>query len=320
VGSFLSVTLAWGQQTPPPAKSAAPAQMPPPKTEPSKTTQPALPVKADPKANEALTKAIDQLGPKKVEWIETTFWQELNNFGLTLTANGAYLLGPDHRVRLDLKTTVGGVPAETLTVCDGTTIWNAIKVGKGERAATKWDLKQVQSVLKTPGTLPQFAEDFYRSQAFNGLEPVLQHLRQQMTFTKLENADWHNHKVLKLTAVWASDMAKALSLPNNGWQPTMPRTLRLFLDKDSYWPYRLEWWGPLAPQGEDVLLLQQEYRDPHLVPAGQKPPERLAQAFTFDSANTKVIDGTKDLTERLTAQIRNQQTGSRGTPPATTPR
>jgi hypothetical protein len=143
-------------------------------------------------------------------------------------------------------------------------------------------------------------DDFYKSQAFQGVLPLVQNLRQQMVFSKLENDRLNQHDVLKLTGVWTPEISKQLSPPSNPWQPFVPRTCTLYLDRNEpYWPHRLEWWGPVTFKGEDKLLMRMEFRNPRIYKADVKPPEQFAQAFSFDPGKIKPIDRTKEMEDQL---------------------
>src|SRR5581483_1248838 len=296
--------------------------------QPQQAAQPAsanLPApKADPKAAQALQKAIDQLDSKKVGWLQLTLaqkltvWQQLASPGLTYQAEGDYLSGPNQCLRLNLKIRLGGLNAETTTVSDGTILWTAVTSAGQPRTVTKWSLKEIQQALSNPNMMPQLRESFYQSQCFSGIVPILENMRQQMVVTKQESLQWQGHDVLKLTAVWNAEITKEL-MPaggSNTWPTLVPHECRLLLDAKTYWPYRLEWWGPVTPGGPDVLVMETEYRDPHMIKTGDKPPEQYARAFVFDPGTDKVSDATKGFLESFKPFISPQPPDScKGTAP-----
>jgi hypothetical protein len=51
------------------------------------------------------------------------------------------------------------------------------------------------------------------------------------------------------------------------------------------------------PRGPDILIMETEYRNPHITNAGDKPPEAYAKAFVFDPGEDKVTDETKRLVD-----------------------
>jgi hypothetical protein len=293
--------------------SSAPGQQPG-QPAPAAPTPPPAP-KADAKAAQALQNAIDRLDAKKVAWLEATLWQHLASQGLAFDAQGDYLSGPDHRLRLNLKVRAGGTTGEMNVVCDGTYLWTAMSGTGQPRTVTKWNLKEVQQSLDHPNMVPQLRDAFYQSQCFQGIVPVLDNLRQQMVMTRQENIQWQGHDVLQLTAAWNAEITKEL-LPASGvWQVLVPRECRLLLDAKTYWPYRLEWWGPIMPRGPDVLIMETEYRNPHITNAGDKPPEAYAKAFVFDPGKDKVTDETQRLVDTFLPFTAKRPDSSKTAPP-----
>jgi hypothetical protein len=291
IATAFLLTGALGQQAVPSAQSPSPTPSP----------------KADPAAERFLTQAIEQLDANKLGWLETTLQQQVYAQGLSFKTDGRYIWGPEHRLRLELTVHLGGTEGVLQVISDGSTVWEEVHLGKGERFVSKWDLKKVKETLNQPGTQPHIAEQFYRSRSFAGLVPLLQNVRDQMTLIKQEEAEWQKHKVQKLTGVWSAAVSKNLAPPGNSWPPLLPRSCRLYLGKDApHWPYRLEWFGPTSPRGEDSLLMQMEFQNPQFMGVSEKPPERLGRLFTFDPGKVKVLDRTQQITEFLALQVQNQ--------------
>jgi hypothetical protein len=255
-----------------------------------------------------LNRAIEQLDPKRLGWAEMEVWEKVDTQGLSFTATGRYLCGPDHLLHVDLKVHTGNTDGQFQIVSDGTTVWNVLRIGGDAPTITKWNLKKVQEVLNVPGTMPQLREDFFKAQSFAGVVPLLQNLRQQMTFTKHETERCNDQDMVKLTAEWNADLTKQMAPPPNPWPALVPRTCRLFFDANPpHWLYRIEWQGPARTRSDDSLLMQMEFRNPKRTTAnGTKPPERFAGAFQFDPGKAEVTDKTKDLTEQV-AFFRAQQ-------------
>jgi len=281
------------------------AQQPSPSAQPP-SSPPPPPPKADAEAERIIDAAIARLDPKEPVWLETQLRQQVYAEGLAFKAGGRYLSGPDHRLHLELTVHLGSAEGALHVISDGSTVWEEVHIGKGEHFISKWDLKKVQETLTSLGASPQFCEQFYRSQAFSGVVPLLQNVRTQMTFHKPpEEVEWQKQKVLKLTAVWSDAISKNLSPQANLWPPFVPRECRLYLGKD-HWPYRLEWFGPTSPRAQDnKLLMEMEFLNPRFT-AGDKPPAEYSRQFTFDPGKAKVQDRTPQVTEFLALQIRNQ--------------
>lgn len=302
----LLITVALAQQPAVPAPPSQPAK--------AAVTLPAAP-KAEAKATEALDKAAASVDPKNTGWQEITLWERVQTQGVSYQSEGRYLAGPGQHMRLDLRVQVGKTAGERTVVSDGREIWNSAKVGSSPAQVTRIDLTRINAMLDSPGTPPLLREQFYRSQSFVGLVALLDSLRKQMVFTKLEKDRWQNHDVLKLTGVWSEEVSKSISPPPGSWPVSVPRTCRCYLDASTHWPYRIEWWGPVVPDGEDTLLTQIEFRDPKFVKGtGDTPPKDMLLAFKFTAGQAPVVDQTQKVLSDL-----NNQRAQLAQPPVPAP-
>jgi len=296
-GGALVFVGALGQQAPksaPDAKSAA-APAAPAKPDPPK---------ADPAAVQAFDAALQQLEKNPLTWFETTLWQQMAVQGLVLQSQGIYLSGPDHRLRLDLVVHCGDTKGRMEVICDGTTFWESIQLGdKDPKVVQKVDWTKVKAALGQPDVAQFARDDFLQNMSFAGVAPLLQSLKQRLTFTKKEAAKWQGHDVVKVTGVWNPDSMKQIVPPGQpGWPSLMPRQCVAYLDAKTGWPYRLEWWGPSPPQPADQLLLQMEFRDPKLNVA--MSPERVAKVFHYSPTSETVTDRTNETVQMLAEMAR----------------
>src|SRR5262249_17930579 len=127
VGTAIIVAGAMAQQTPPSPQPAAP----PPA---AKAPPPPKPPPPDAPATHLLNKAINA---KRLDWVQTELWQQVDVQGLTFQARGSYLSAPDHRLHLDLTVHVAGTTGNLEVISDGMTLWETIRIGDGERTVTK---------------------------------------------------------------------------------------------------------------------------------------------------------------------------------------
>jgi hypothetical protein len=86
--------------------------------------------------------------------------------------------------------------------------------------------------------------------------------------------------------------------------PLVARECRLYLSAATGWPYRLEWWGAVSPNGPEGLLLQMEFRNPRFY---AELPRPLAGEFTFNPAGAKVPDKTDEMLDMLRAHMKQLQ-------------
>jgi hypothetical protein len=239
--------------------------------------------------------------------LQTRLRQQVYAQGLSFEADGRYLAGPDHRMRLELAVRLGATDAALQIISDGDTVWDEVRIGKGDPAISKWDLKKIKETLQSPGTLPQTSDLFYRSQSFAGVVPLLQNIHDQMTMVKQEETEWQKHSVYRLTAVWSANVHKNLVSQNGSWPPLVPRICLLYLGKTSpHWLYCVQWQGPTSPRGEDSLLMQMEFLNPQFGRANEKPSADFSRQFTFHPGKAKVLDRTQDVTNFIALLARNQ--------------
>jgi hypothetical protein len=310
VSSLLLLAGAIGQQPPagPPQTPPAPPANPPatPPAAPGTSPSPAAP-KADAEATKVLKEAIDRLDPKRLKWVQTTFWQQADVQGLTYQAEGKYLAAPDQRLRLELSVRLGETTGTMDVVCDGSTMWQMVQVGGQPRLVTKVDLKKVLEGLSGQPDADQVRQEFFQNQAFTGLAPLLQGIQQRMTVTGREKVRWQGREVTRLTAVWSADVARSVTPPDKPWPPYLAQECQLYLEPvgadGALWPRRLEWWGPSAAGASPALLLQMEFRDPKL--NQPLPAEQVARAFHFDPGPGEVPDMTQQMAQ--TVKSRAQQ-------------
>ena len=300
VGVGILAAGALGQQSsPPPAQPAGTAKPAP---------TPPKPPTPDPAAGKILDEAIQA---KRLDWVETTLWQQVDVQGLTFQAEGSYLSAPDNRLHLSLVVHIGDTSGRLEVISDGTTLWETTQIGDGERTITKKvRLKDILESLNKPEVAKEMRDEFLESQSFYGVLPLLQSIQQRMVVIKKENSTWHGLAVTVLTAEWTHDVTKAITNDGkNPWPPFMARQCRLFLDAKTRWPHRVEWVGA-TPAREDAVIVQMEFRNPKHEPLS---PEVCKREFSFNPG--KDLPAQIDQTDELknTLGRRNQQlTAQRG--------
>ena len=282
---------------PPPAPAAAP---------PARLSQPAPPadVAPDPAAGAALDRALALLAPDRLRWLEVTLWQRITIADLSCEAEGRYLAAPGGRFRIDLKTHHGNCTGALQVINDGTTLWEATKIGPGNWGEYKrYRVEAVRQELDDPATAPAVRDEFVRDQNCAGVLALLPALRERMTWFRLERVRRDGRLLVKLSAAWKPAEAEALVPAGTPWPDDLPRQVRLYLDPESSWPHRLEWWGPDPGRPDDSLLIQMEFRDPVL----NRPlsEDRFGREFRPDVDPGRFPEVTAATTARIRA--RSQQ-------------
>jgi hypothetical protein len=245
-----------------------------------------LPLTEDTGAAALVDDAIRALDPQRVPWMQMELWQRVQLPQLAYQGEGLYWSGPGRRLRVDLTVHVGDTIGRMRTVCDGTTFWQMEQIGGGPGSAFKVELKEVASTLGDADRQAKVLDEFFQTQSFIGLLPVLHSLRNEVRFTRRERVRYHGQRMIRLTGVTARPPVGA---PTGA--ETLLRQCRLFLDEQTLWPCRVEWWGPAPKGGEDMVLMQMEFRKPVL---SASLPE---QHFRFDPAPITVEDRTPQWAE-----------------------
>lgn len=271
-------------------------------TAPPSRTLPLPPNIPDAAAEQALDRAIAAMSPERLGCVETKLWQKVTLPSLRYEATGRYLLGPQHRFRLELHTKQDAATATRLAVSDGATLWEARRVGRGEWATvTKIDLAPVLAALDGDGTPALLRTEFLQGPRFGGVAPLLRDLRGRMNWVKIEKVKRAGKPRLRLTGVWTPDFAASIRA-EQAWPAGLPEQCRLELDPLTLWPHRLEWWGPAADGAADTLLAQVEFRDPVVHTA--LSPERCASEFTLQAGDALVEDQTAAVKAEYAARLR----------------
>lgn len=298
VAVILLLAGAFGQQQAPPRNPTIP---PPPSS-----YKPPQPDKA---ATDTLAAAIKQLDPIQLGWVETSFRQQANLQGLMFQAAGKYLAAPDRRMRLDLQVRLGTNVGKLEVVSDGTTLWESRQIGPGAPTVMHMAWKKVLEGLQGQPGVEQARDEFFQYQSFMGFVPLLQSIQQRMTISGQEKMTRDGREMTRLTATWKA------APPPEQWPAYLPRQCYIFLttvgEKKIAWPERLEWWGPDAPGGKElVLLLEMEFRDPKI---GQTlPAEQAARLFqvnagTGEDRTSQMVEGIKARAQQIAAQPRGGQ-------------
>lgn len=297
--------------------SATPRAEPPaPPAPPAPPSQPVPPagLADDPAALADLDRALAVLAPGRLRWLEVGLWQRVTEQGESCEATGRYLAAPDGRVRLDLTTRSGGAAGTLQVVNDGTTLWQATRVGAGPWGnGSRYRVGDVRRQLSRPEVPEAVREDFLRRQDCAGVLRQLPALRQRLTWFRREAVRREGRLLVKLSGTWKPAEAAGLVRPGQPWPDDVPRQCRLYLDPVTGWPHRFEWWGPDPPRPGDALLIQLEFRDPVL----NRPlsAEQCARAFRPDAEPALFLEKTADVADSVRAGTRRWYAAHRAPAP-----
>jgi len=303
----------------PPAASPAARQ---PATSPAQPSAvPPPPPKPDSEGTKLLAEAVKQLDPKQPGWLQTNFWMQGDVQGLTYQGNGLVVLGPDHRLRMDLNVQLGTGRGQLQMVSDSNVFWEALKIGTLAPIIKKVVLSDAVKGVEGLATAQSVLDESYSVQGFNGVYPMLAAMQDRMVVTGREDTTLDGRPANKLTLNWSAEndqQARQVLSPQTGqtagmWPAHLAQNAFVYLvHVDSgkrLWPARIEWWGPSPPRTGNVLMLQQEFRDPKFDPLTS---EQSARLFHFDPGHAEVVDMTKAYAENIKKQ-------AQGTLPKTAP-
>jgi hypothetical protein len=273
-----------------PASLAPPAPLPPP-PQPDRT------------AEQLLEQASDRFSPDRLTWLENGIWQKVDLPGLVYEADGSYRMAPGHRFRLEVHTHTGPTEGTMLVVSDGADIWQASRVGsEAWFAVSRLKLHALRDTLDSPHASPRLRAEFFQGPTFSGPAPLLRRLRGELVWARREAVRRGDRDGVRLTGVWPTEKVHELAPGDKPWPACMPRQCLLYLDAQTLWPQRIEWWGE-GPPGTARLLIQMEFPDPvfnHPLPA-----DRCARVFSFEPpGDAPIEDRTKGVAADLTSRAR----------------
>jgi hypothetical protein len=216
-----------------------------------------------------LDRALARFGPARLSWLRTKIWQKMSDGQTEFEAEGTLELAPGQCARLDLAVRTAARKGRLLAVSDGHALAQVLHVGGGSPQITSALLPTV-----APGQ-PNDSPDrlhFLQEKGCGGPAALLAGLRRQGSKFRLQTGTWQGRGVIHVRGEW---MAEALAAD----QPAPPtRYVSLYLDAQTLWPHRLEWWACDAKE-RLRLVLQMEFRDPEFNRA--LPLAECARLFTY---------------------------------------
>jgi hypothetical protein len=270
LGSSLLLTGAWRGPLPPPTPPPAPRFL-----------AQNVPVNPDLIGEEAtgmqlLDQAIAHLSPGRVTWLHTQVWQKMSDAQIDFEAEGTLDLAPGQSARLDLTVRTQGVTGRLLTVSDGHALAQVRQMGGAS--------PQVDSVLLpivTPwldGNSPQRLK-FLDDKGCGGPAAILAGLRRHVAQFRLQTGKLQGKDAIQFQGELTGEV-KSTALQTN----TPPRSVVLFLDAQTLWPHRVEWWGQDPRLGMRAIV-EIEFRQPVL--NREVPLQQCAQLFSYHPADTE---------------------------------
>ena len=252
----------------------------------------------DAEAQHCLDQALDAFKVERVTWLQMAIWQKVQLPGCAYEADGSYRLAPGQRFRLEMHTHPAENEGTLLSVSDGRNLWQAERPGSGAwENVSRLNLADVFALMNGPAG-PQLRNEFLQRPHFQGITPLLLNLRGLMVWAKSERLQRADGERVHLVGVWPKEEAAKFAPPDRPWPTSLPRQCHLYLDGHTYWPQRVEWWGPNADNGVDRLLVQMEFRNP--VFNRPLPEDECSRLFAFQPGEVEVEDETPTVAAEMT--------------------
>lgn len=268
------------------------------------THNPPLPAEeppiADPHAAQILRRCLDLLEREDNAWLRTTVWQRLDDGRLCCEVHGTYQAAPGKRGRLDLAAQIGASRGRMVVIHDGIHLWQAVHTTPDAEDEGKWSIRKI-NVPAMLGALEKSGNSAGLDwPLFNGVAPLLRNLIHNLTWIGQQTVRRGDRDFLKLTGVWTGPEPPFDEKFDRHWWRL--RECRVYLQVDTLWPYRLEWWGTSGTKDTSRRrLVEMEFRDPVL--GKPLPPEQVATLFRFPVKSGQI----KDDTERLRATLKGEK-------------
>jgi hypothetical protein len=206
-----------------------------------------LPRSEESGAGLTLGRALAALAGDRLLWLETSIRQEM--FGDNpFQAEGRYLLGPDQRMRLELRIASAGKTSRVLIVSDGKLLRQC-----------RWKERRPEPLICD--ALPERnREEFMAARGLGGLPALLRQIHQSLQEPVQQEGVWRGRPAIRVSGVWGAP-EDALKLLPPGLRA---RRCNVILDAETLWPWRIEWLGSPRPFNYPIALLQMDFRDPVL--------------------------------------------------------
>ena len=130
------------------------------------------------------------------------------------------------------------------------------------------------------------------------MAPLLRNLRTRLVWARRQVIRQAGRERIHLVGVWSKEEARRQTSSEESWPIALPRQCHLYLDARTYWPERVEWWGPSTTGGGDRLLVQMEFRHP--VFNRPLPAETCTRLFAFQPGGAEIEDETATVTAEMT--------------------
>jgi hypothetical protein len=279
-------------------------------------------------AENVLTDTIIKLRLR--EKIAAEIDQVVDMLNQKFSLEGKYHKDTDHRVRLQLKLVgLGDTGSTMLQVCDGKVLWDYQSVLGMAPNYRRRDVSQILKRLQDPALDDVFRNIITTQLGFGGPEAMLAGLQKAIKFDQFAEEKVDGVDSFIIGGTWKDrtglmgpndrPLAPTARLP-----PYIPSNVRVFIDKATSWPYRIEMIGnaPLmleddtrqvgpdgrpigvkkAPPKVDPSRITLKYK---LLPVTEVKPELFVFSAPADASSANLVDDTEQFLNGLDRVIQD---------------
>jgi hypothetical protein len=199
--------------------------------------------------------AVERLAPEQLAWLHVTVWQRMAASEVPFESTGALQIGPGHCVRFDLTIHTGAIPGHCLVVSDGHSMVHVVQLGKSQPTITSRLLvAEGPAGQQPPAKNPA---ETLRELGCGGPYPLLRDLRGKLTELCVQTGHLQGRPQVRI-------QGRLCPVPCTAEPDTAVAAdfCYLYLDPQTLWPGRLEWWAAHGARDQRLLLLEIEFRDP----------------------------------------------------------
>lgn len=219
-------------------------------------------------ADDLLQRTINRLDPAHLAWLRLKLWQRMRAGEIVFESEGTLQLGPEHCARLELAVLSGAVPGRWLVVSDGHALAHVVQLGDDAPAVTSRLLVPPHEPDKPA---PPPADVTLRGLGCGGPHPLLLDLRGRLRQLTAQTGRLHGRPMVRLYGRLNAAAAPAPGTPAADF-------CYLYLDAQTLWPSRVEWWAG-EQKTNPRLLLEMEFREPQL--NHPLPFDECVRAFSY---------------------------------------